>query len=40
MSLFVDTSIWFAAADSSERNNARAKVIHKAGETLVTTDHV
>jgi predicted nucleic acid-binding protein len=40
MSLFVDTSIWFAAVDSSDRNNARAKVILKAGETLVTTDHV
>ena len=40
MSLFVDTSIWFAAVDSSDRNNARAKVILKAGEALVTTDHV
>lgn len=40
MSLFVDTSIWFAAADSSDKNNARAKAILKAGEALVTTDHV
>jgi uncharacterized protein len=40
MSLFVDTSIWFAAVDSSDRNNVRAKVILKAGEALVTTDHV
>jgi predicted nucleic acid-binding protein len=40
MSLFVDTSIWFAAVDSSDRNNARAKAILKAGEALVTTDHV
>lgn len=40
MSLFVDTSIWFAAVDSSDRDNARAKAILKAGEALVTTDHV
>src|SRR5258707_14105254 len=40
MSLFVDTSIWYAAADSSDRNNARSKAILKSGETLVTSDHV
>ena len=40
MSLFVDTSIWFAAADSSDMNNIRAKAILKAGDSLVTTDHV
>jgi predicted nucleic acid-binding protein len=40
MSLFVDTSIWFAAADSTDMDNARAKAILKAGEALVTTDHV
>jgi predicted nucleic acid-binding protein len=40
MSLFVDTSIWYAAADSSDRSNARAKAILSAGETLVTSDHV
>src|SRR6266481_5424238 len=40
MSLFVDTSIWYAAADSSDRSNARAKAILKSGETLVTSDHV
>ncbi|MGD0734097.1 MAG: PIN domain-containing protein [Terracidiphilus sp.] len=40
MSLFVDTSIWFAAADSADMDNARAKAILKAGEALVTTDHV
>ena len=40
MSLFVDTSIWYAAADSSDRNNARAKAILQSGETLVTSDHV
>ena|ERR1017187_4100080 len=40
MSLFVDTSIWYAAADSSDRSNASAKTILKAGEALVTTDHI
>jgi len=40
MSLFVDTSIWYAAADSSDHSNARAKTILKSGETLVTSDHV
>jgi predicted nucleic acid-binding protein len=40
MSLFVDTSIWYAAADFSDRSNARSKAILKSGETLVTSDHV
>jgi len=40
MSLFVDTSIWYAAADSSDRSNSRAKAILQAGEALVTSDHV
>jgi uncharacterized protein len=40
MSLFVDTSIWYAAADSSDRSNARSKAMLKSGETLVTSDHV
>lgn len=40
MSLFVDTSIWYAAADSGDPSNARAKAILKSGEPLVTTDHV
>lgn len=40
MSLFVDTSIWYAAVDSSDRSNPRAKVILKSGEALVTSDHV
>lgn len=40
MSLFVDTSIWFAAVDSSDRSNRRAKAILKSGEPLVTTDHI
>jgi uncharacterized protein len=40
MSLFVDTSIWYAAADSSDRSNAHAKAILKSGGALVTSDHV
>ena len=40
MSLFVDTSFWHAAADSSDRSNARSKAILRSGETLVTSDHV
>lgn len=40
MSLFVDTSIWYAAADKSDASNSRAKAILSAGEPLVTTDHV
>jgi predicted nucleic acid-binding protein len=40
MSLFVDTSIWFAAANATDLSNARAKAILNSGELLVTTDHV
>jgi len=40
MSLFVDTSIWYAVADSSDRSNARSKAILRSGETMVTSDHV
>jgi predicted nucleic acid-binding protein len=40
MSLFVDTSIWYAAADRSDAGNAGAKALLSAGEVLVTTDHV
>jgi len=40
MSLFVDTSVWYAAADSSDLGNARAKSTLKSGEPLLTTDHV
>ena len=40
MSLFVDTSVWYAAADSADAGNARAKVILSAGDALLTTDHV
>lgn len=40
MSLFVDTSIWYAAADSSDSANSRAKALLSSGEVLVTSDHV
>ena len=38
--LFVDTSVWYAAADSGDRNALRAKKILMDAEELVTTDHV
>lgn len=40
MSLFVDTSVWYAAADSGDASNDRAKAILSSGDPLVTTDHV
>jgi predicted nucleic acid-binding protein len=40
MSLFVDTSIWYAAANLSDRSNDRAKTVLHSGESLVTTDHI
>ena len=40
MSLFVDTSMWYAAADSSDVSNALAKGVLSGGEPLVTSDHV
>ena len=40
MSLFVDTSVWYAAVDRSEKANAGAKALLSRGEPLVTTDHV
>jgi predicted nucleic acid-binding protein len=40
MSLFIDTSVWYAGVDSSDVDNARAKKILAMGEPLLTTDHV
>jgi uncharacterized protein len=40
VSVFVDSSVWYAAMDSSDTHNARAKVIVAEREPLVTTDHV
>ncbi|MGH8934530.1 MAG: type II toxin-antitoxin system VapC family toxin [Egibacteraceae bacterium] len=40
MSLFVDTSAWYAAADRGDSSNDRAKAILSGDERLVTSDHV
>jgi uncharacterized protein len=40
LTLFVDTSAFYAAADKSDRSHERAKHVLGAGESLVTTDHV
>ena len=40
MTLFVDTSVWYAAADAADVSNARAKEILSGGTPLATTDHV
>jgi predicted nucleic acid-binding protein len=40
VSLFVDTSAWFAAADADDRSNPRARKLLSSGERLVTSDHV
>jgi predicted nucleic acid-binding protein len=40
LSVFVDTSVWFGAANIRDRQNARAKAILAGLTTLVTTDHV
>lgn len=40
MSLFVDTSVWYAAADKSDASNPRAKAVLSGGEPLITTDHI
>jgi predicted nucleic acid-binding protein len=40
MSLFVDSSAWYAAVDKSDANHARATAVLSAEEDLVTSDHV
>jgi predicted nucleic acid-binding protein len=40
LTLFVDTSAFYAAADKSDRSHERVKLVLGAGESLVTTDHV
>jgi predicted nucleic acid-binding protein len=40
LSLFVDTSAFYATADSSDSHHSRAARIITAGERLVATDHV
>ena len=40
MTLFVDSSAFYAGADSGDRSHARAREVLGAGMSLVTTDHV
>jgi predicted nucleic acid-binding protein len=40
MSLFVDTSTWYAAVDAGDASHTRAREILSASEALVTSDHV
>jgi uncharacterized protein len=40
MSVFVDTSVWYAAADTSDVDHLRAVAILQSGEPMVTSDHV
>jgi uncharacterized protein len=40
LSLFVDTSAWYAAVDGADQNHERAKVVLTTAEALVTTDHI
>lgn len=40
MSLFVDSSMWYAAADIGDRSNDRAREALASGEPLITSDHV
>ncbi len=40
MSLFVDTSAFYATADASDRFHDRAASVITAGDPLVSTDHV
>ena len=40
MSIFVDTSVWYAAADLGDGGNARARQFLATDEPLLTSDHV
>ncbi len=40
MTVFADTSFWYAAAYARDRHNARAKELHRSLRDLVTTDHI
>lgn len=40
MTIFVDTSAWYAVADASDNSNARMKTTLSTDERLLTTDHV
>ena len=40
MSVFIDSSVWFAAANMRDGHNKRAKELLNALQTRLTTDHV
>jgi predicted nucleic acid-binding protein len=40
LTIFVDTSIWFAAANIREQRNGRAQTILSGQPEMLTTDHV
>jgi len=40
VSLFVDSSAFYAAADSGDQSHARAVAILRGGDELLTSDHV
>lgn len=40
MTLFVDTSAFYAAADETDAWHRRGATIVTSGESLVTTDHI
>ena len=40
MSVFVDSSFWFASIVARDEHNARAKAISREVDAFVTTDHV
>ena len=40
MSVFVDSSAWYAAVNRNDRHNTRAKQLLGTEEPLVTSDHV
>jgi predicted nucleic acid-binding protein len=40
MTLFVDSSIWYAAVDGADLSHRRATEVLCGGELLVTSDHV
>lgn len=40
MTIFVDTSAWYAVADSSDASNGRMQQVLSTDEPVLTTDHV
>lgn len=40
MNVFIDTSVWFAAANVRDHHNRRAKQVLREAETPVLSDHV